>query len=267
MTGRRPETGPVSGSAAQGQPVVFVGSAMVPIVQAVDVVAERIGQPPVVIGGLAVMCRLTREHRATLDLDVVELQQPGRNSQLQILRLSDGAEPAEPDAAFVPTASGPVRVDVLVVRQDEIDHPSDDPGDRLHASSHAWALATASPVTMSVVGARGETVAMATTLVAEAGPLVAMKLQSIMDRGNEKAGTDLLDIVRLLQDYATRAKALEQLTMCGSQLAADIAVHTELWFRDRQHQSLDRILAVGGERVNLDDLELVFELLTDATGR
>lgn len=39
-----------------------------------------------------------------------------------------------------------------------------------------------------------------TVQVAEAGPLVAMKLQSIMNRGSAKEGTDLLDIIRLILD-------------------------------------------------------------------
>jgi hypothetical protein len=32
----------------------------------------------------------------------------------------------------------PVKVDVFEVRQSELDRPSDDTGDRLHASAHAW---------------------------------------------------------------------------------------------------------------------------------
>lgn len=36
-----------------------------------------------------------------------------------------------------------------------------------------------------------------TVAVAESGPLVAMKLQSVMNRPNAKEATDLLDIVRL----------------------------------------------------------------------
>jgi len=42
-----------------------------------------------------------------------------------------------------------------------------------------------------------------TVSVAEPGPIVAMKLQSIMNRGSAKEGTDLLDIIRLSVDPAT----------------------------------------------------------------
>jgi hypothetical protein len=45
---------------------------------------------------------------------------------------------------LLPTQYGQVKVDVLEVREVEVDQPSDDPGDRLHASSHAWANDTAS---------------------------------------------------------------------------------------------------------------------------
>ncbi|MDN5750597.1 MAG: hypothetical protein L0H64_19155, partial [Pseudonocardia sp.] len=102
----------------------------------------------------------------------------------------------EPAAVELATPYGPVRVDVLEVRQVEIDHPSDDPGDRLHASAHAWANDTATDLTMEVILPEGATIEV-TAPVAEPGPLVAMKLQAIMNRSVEKQGTDLLDIIRL----------------------------------------------------------------------
>jgi hypothetical protein len=45
-------------------------------------------------------------------------------------------------------------------------------------------------------------------LVAEPGPLVAMKLQAIMNRAVAKQGTDLQDIVRLILDQEARPAAL-----------------------------------------------------------
>lgn len=89
------------------------------------------------------MCRLSNPYRATTDLDVVD-RHLGEVPQLQLLRAAKGAEPVEPSAVLLPTQCGQVKVDVLEVRQVEIDQPSDDPGDRLHASSHAWANDTAS---------------------------------------------------------------------------------------------------------------------------
>jgi hypothetical protein len=72
-----------------------------------------------------------------------------------------------------------------------------DPTDRLHVLSHAWAAATCMPVLIRTQGAPDLRVQ-----AAEAGPLVAMKLQSIMNRGSAKGGTDLLDIIRLTLDQA-----------------------------------------------------------------
>jgi len=53
MPGRRRRGGHVS-----GKRVTFLGDAMAAVVQGVEEVRQLIGQPPVVIGGLAVMCRL-----------------------------------------------------------------------------------------------------------------------------------------------------------------------------------------------------------------
>jgi len=110
---------------------------MAAVVQGIAEVAALIGQPPVVVGGLAVMCRLSSPYRATTDLDVVD-RLLGEVPQLQVLRAAHGAEPVEPTSVLLPTPYGQVKVDVFEVRQSEIDHPSDDPGDRLHASAHAW---------------------------------------------------------------------------------------------------------------------------------
>lgn len=99
---------------------------------------------------------------------------------------------------------------MLEVRQVELDQPSDDPSDRLHASAHAWASDTASDLTIEVVSPRGDRVGV-TTPVVEPGPLIAMKLQAVMNRSADKQGTDLLDIVRVTFDEATRPVALAQL--------------------------------------------------------
>ncbi|WP_199520848.1 hypothetical protein [Jiangella anatolica] len=190
----------------------------------------------------------------------------GEVPQLEVLRAADGAEPVEPSAVLLPTAFGPVKVDVLEVRQVEIDRPSDDPGDRLHATAHAWANDTATDLTIEALSASGSHVEV-TTPMAEPGPLIAMKLQAVMNRSAEKQGTDLLDIVRLAFDAATGPVALAQLGEVDAVIAHDIALHVELWFVERRQQSLRRILAAGGADVAADDLDLVAELLADAAHR
>src|SRR5665811_2488253 len=99
--------------------------------------------------------------------------------------------------ALLPTAAGNVQVDVLEVTDAELADLPDDPTDRLHVLSHGWAAATATPMLIRAGGMPDLAVA-----VAEPGPLIAMKLQSIMNRGAAKEGTDLLDIVRLCLDPA-----------------------------------------------------------------
>ena len=253
--------GPVSGS----RHVVFVGDAMAAVAAGVIEVRALIGQAPVIVGGLAVLSRLSNPYRATVDLDLVD-RLLGRLPQLEVLRAADGAEPVEPAAVLLPTRYGAVKVDVLEIRQVELDHPSDDPGDRLHASAHAWANDTATDITIEVIRTNGDRVAV-TTPVAEPGPLIAMKLQAVMNRSADKQGTDLLDIVHLMLDETTRPAALAQIRSADAATAQDIALHVDLWFTRKRPQSLQRIRAVGGRDITTDDLDLVAELLTDATQR
>jgi hypothetical protein len=163
-----------------GKRVTFIGDAMAAVVQGAEEVRTLIGQPPVVVGGLAVMCRLSNPYRATTDLDVVD-RLLGEVPQLQVLRAARGAEPVEPASVLLPTVYGQVKVDVLEVRQIEIDQPSDDPGDRQHAFAPAWASDSATEVTIEVLPLSGAHVEVS-ALVTEPGPLIAMKLQAIMNR-------------------------------------------------------------------------------------
>ena len=93
---------------------------MAPVVQGVIEVRDLTGQPPVIVGGLAVLSRLSRPYRATVDLDVVD-RPLGGAPQLEVLRAATGAEPVEPAAVLLPTRYGEVKVDVLEIRQVEID--------------------------------------------------------------------------------------------------------------------------------------------------
>jgi hypothetical protein len=65
-----------------GKRVTFVGDAMAALVQGVEEVRILIGQPPVVVGGLAVMCRLASPYRAP-DADRLGSVNAG-----QVMRLS-----------------------------------------------------------------------------------------------------------------------------------------------------------------------------------
>lgn len=244
---------------------MFVGDAMAAVVQGVTEVQGLIGTPPVIVGGLAVLARLSSPYRATVDLDIVD-RLTGEVSHLEVLRAAGDAESVEPAAVLLPTPYGQVKVDVLEVRQIELDEPSDDPGDRLHASAHAWANDTATDVTIEVVRSSGERIEVMTP-VAEPGPLIAMKLQAVMNRSVAKQGTDLLDIVRLMLDAGARPTALSQIGAVPAPMAADIALHSDLWFVRRRAESLRWIHGVGGSEVAMDDLELIAELLRAACTR
>ena len=100
-----------------GSRVTFLGDAMAAVVQGVNAVSTLIGQPPVIVGGLAVLARLSKPYRATVDLDVVD-RLLGEAPQLEVLRAANRAEPVEPVGVLLPTQFGAVKVDVLEVRQE-----------------------------------------------------------------------------------------------------------------------------------------------------
>jgi hypothetical protein len=76
---------PTNGGAVSGKRVTFLGDAMITVVQGVIEVRTLIGQPPVVVGGVAVLSRLSNPYRATVDLDVVD-RLLGEVPQLEVLR-------------------------------------------------------------------------------------------------------------------------------------------------------------------------------------
>jgi hypothetical protein len=250
-----------------GSSVTFIGEAMTGIVQAILAVREETGSAPVVVGGLAVMCRLQRPYRATVDLDVVDRRLRDQVPHLELLRLINDAEPVDPAAVLIPTPSGMVKIDVLEVNQAEIDNPSDDVGDRLFATSHAWAWDSATPVSIQVMSLARDPLVVASALVAEPGPIVAMKLQAVMNRADEKKGTDLLDIVRVALDPASGPTALRQIKSCAPPIAADIAEHVEGWFSQKRGETSRLIAAITADDVNDDDLDLVHELLMASCSR
>jgi hypothetical protein len=258
MAGHPGTPGAVSGS--ERVPVIDLrGSSMSALAFAIPAIASRTGREVVVIGGLAVVCRLTRPYRATSDLDTVNRRGTNEPAQLDLL-LASGAEASGVSGALVPTSAGNVQVDVLEVTDAELADLPDDPTDRLHVLSHGWAAATATPMLIRASGMPDLTVA-----VAEPGPLIAMKLQSIMNRGAAKEGTDLLDIVRLCLDPAAGPVLRSQLEAADPQLREDASLHARRWFEDHADRSLRLARAIPeGQDTQLDDLHLVGELLQSA---
>lgn len=238
--------------------VDLLGTSMSALAAAIPAVARRTGRDVVVIGGLAVVCRLSRPYRATSDLDIVHRRADHEPAQLELL-LASGARASGVSGVLVPTPAGAVQVAVLEVTDAELATLPTDPTDRLHVLSHAWAAATATPVTIRAAGMAELTVA-----VGEPGPLIAMKLQSIMNRGRAKEGTDLLDIIRLSLDDETGPISRSQLRAADAQLRKDAALHTERWFAQHVDRSSSRVREIPeGRDVDPDDLRLVGELLLD----
>ena len=270
----------MSGSA--GTPhVLLIGDETRRLVEAIRVVADISGQTPTVVGGVAVLCRVHSAHRATSDLDTLSYQAHRSTgdrdtldrsaahtpSLLELLRAAPGAETVEPAAANVVTPSGVVRVDVI----DVIDAPDsseiEDPTDRLHEMAHAWAFRTATDLRIDAVGSDRQSAVSAVARVAEPGPLVAMKLQAVLLRSTAKEGTDLMDIVTILLDPASRDVALEQLAGCDPVIAGDVALHAHRWFVEQVDRTLRLIRGAGGLETGRDEIELVAALLEAATRR
>ena len=270
----------MSGSA--GTPhVLLVGDETRRLVEAIRVVADIIGETPIVVGGIAVLCRVHRAYRATSDLDTLsyrdhrstgDLDTLNRSaarapSLLELLRASPGAEAVEPAAANVITPSGPVRVDVI----DVIDAPDspdiEDPTDRLYEMAHAWAFRTATELRIDALGSDRQSMVRAVARVAEPGPLVAMKLQAVLLRSTPEEGTHLLDIVTILLDPVARDVALTQLAGCDPVIAADATLHAHRWFVEHVDRTLRLIRAAGGLEIERDEIALVAALLEAATRR
>lgn len=249
----------MSGNPGPTPEVNLSGTAMERLVHAIPIAEAQTSRPVVLIGGLAVVCRLGRPHRATADLDAVDRRRGDQTSQLDLL-ISAGATPRGPAGALLETGAGAVEIDVLEVTDAALNDLPDDPTGRLHIMAHNWAAATASLMTLRTPGLPPVTV-----LVAQPGPLVAMKLQSLMDRGAAKEASDLFDVVRLTLDPVAGIAVRQQLSTADPQLRADCLLHVELWFVTNARRSLSRIRSIPEARaVTPDDIALTAELLVGA---
>jgi hypothetical protein len=95
-----------------------------------------------------------------------------------------------------------------------------------------------------------------------AAPLIAMKLQSVMNRPIAKERTDLLDIVRLSLDRIAGPTARAQVAEATEQLAADARLHARRWFIERKDPTLRLIRELPkGSDADADTIRLVAELL------
>ena len=249
----------MSGNAESAPFVDLVGDAMERLVYAIPVIAAVAPRPLVLVGGLAVICRLGHPYRSTGDVDTVDRRRDEELSALELLRAS-GADESGTTGALVQTSSGPVQVDILDITDVALDNLPDEPNDRLYYLAHNWATATATPMILRTSGSSPVTVR-----VAQPGPLIAMKLHSLMNRLASKEASDLLDIVRLTLDPVTGVVARQQLSAASPQLRADALLHVRLSFVTNAARSLSRIRTISeGKSATRDEIDLVAELLTES---
>jgi hypothetical protein len=239
--------------------VDLLGTSMSSLILAITATRELTQQDVTVIGGLAVVCRLSTAHRATTDLDIVDRHGDTQQPQLELLIAGTG-RPSGPSGAVVSTAMGDIQVDVLEVADSDLARLPQDPTGRLYVLAHAWAADTATPMII-----RAEHLDEVHARVAEPGPLIAMKLQSTIDRGAAKEGTDLLDIIRLALDRHAGPIARSQLSQADEQLRTAIRWHVDWCFQQHAERSLTRVRRIpAGADTQIDDVTLVHELLTHA---
>ncbi len=238
--------------------VDLAGTAISALVHAIPMAAERTGRPVVLIGGLAVICRLSTPYRATTDVDIVDRRIGAAPSQLDLL-IRSGATKAGPAGALVQTPAGAVRVDVLEVSDSDLSPLPEDPSDRLHVLAHEWANVSATPMLI-----KADNLESMTVQIAEPGPLVAMKLQSLPNRTSEKEATDLLDISKLMLDRSTAPHARTQLARAAPQIREDALRHVELWFERNAAASASRVRRIPeGSETTKEDILFLGELLSE----
>ena len=102
------------------------------------------------------------------------------------------------------------------VEASDLEPPPQDLTDRLHVLRHAGAIDTTEVATLVVDGRDP-----VGGLVAGAAALVAVNLQSPMNRGSAKEATDPLDIVRLVIEPATTTSGFARRLSAGAQMTLD----------------------------------------------
>jgi hypothetical protein len=131
---------------------------------------------------------------------------------------------------------------------------------------HDWAAATATKIIICAGARAGGAVGIEVRVaVAEPGPLVAMKLQSVMNRGRAKEATDLLDIVRLTLDPVTGPVVRERLAGAAERIRVDADRHAKRWFTDKAARTVRLVRELPpGTDIDADLIDFVSQLLRGA---
>jgi len=202
--------------------VVLHGTAVASLVQAVGALASAGLGRYAIVGGIAVMGRLGQAHRATIDVDTVVDETAPPDAVEALLR--------QPGATVDPTNErrllmARTKIEILgvgPVNEEELAGIPDN--DALFVAAHAWALDTATPLTLVAGDIR------VSAPVAGPAALVAMKLHAIEGRsawGRDKRAGDAWDIYRLLLDRDAGAEIRLTLAAASTTLQVLVARATD----------------------------------------
>ena len=184
---------------ASGSEVVLPGSAIVGLVRAIAALEEINLNGYVIVGGVAVNTRLGQAHRATTDVDTV-VNEMSNVGVIEALLTHPDAEPDPTGSQRVIVAGTKVEI-IGIGHVDDASFEGMTDLQTLFVGAHAWALETATPLTL-IAGA--DPSIRATSPFATPAALFAMKLHAIQDRRAtsrmEKRGSDAMDLYRLLLD-------------------------------------------------------------------
>jgi hypothetical protein len=217
------------------------------------------------IGGLAVMCRVGTPHRTTVDLDAVARDLPRYHDALARLALTSAsggqyhfADHLDLDVIDV----APMSSQDLVAQLSAHGPLSDL---ELNLIAHTWAHDTATPIDIVAVDEqRGDRLAVAPArLVASPAGLVAMKATTVSLRASskpEKRSSDLYDLGRLLVRGGVTAEAID---LMPAPLRDGVLERLQGWFttdagRDRTYRDVRRF---DEPRLDLDDAADAVEAL------
>lgn len=202
------------------------------LVRAAGLVVEHAGVRTAVIGGLAVTCRLMVAHRATGDVDVVA-DDPGILAEGNAAQNLVAAGIAERDEG-----TDVVRVHVDGTKVEIIETSALDPAEvadvepdlaRLFVLAHRWALESATPLGIGVVGTDVEI----DVPVATSAALVAMKLHAFQDRNDDrKRASDAWDLYRLIDLTSGEPHFATELAVAPAGLVPLLRTAVERIFRD-----------------------------------
>jgi predicted nucleotidyltransferase len=216
--------------------------------------------PFTLVGGLAVLARLAavNPYRATGDIDAVTLGHD-RDDFLEVLK-GPGIEPApKGDRLLI----GDVEVDIIPTGEIDLNGFENIPeNDAIFVLSHHWAMTTSRPLTIA-----DGTGATATCPTAVPPALVAMKLCSVENRGNdrpEKVASDSRDLYFLLQQFDRDGSIAEAIRLGPAPLIPLILSATQRTLVDGAEPMQRRLLVYSSATPQppfADDLIFVGERL------